>query len=53
MEIGLDWISIDVDVEFVESNDKMILEVISGDFKGTKLYVTLTEITDPNSILYE
>ena len=43
LKIGLDWISIDTDVKFVESGDKITLEVISGDFKETTLSVMMTE----------
>lgn len=45
MKIGLDWTSIDAKVKFVESNNKVTLEVISGDLKGTKLYVIMSEKT--------
>ncbi len=43
MKIGLDWITINADIKFVESDDKVTLEVISGDLKGTKLYVEMSE----------
>ena len=43
MKIGLDWISIDADVRSSHSEDLFTLEVLNGDFKGTKLYVSLTE----------
>ena len=43
MKIGLDWITISTDVKFVESNNKTTLEVISGDFKGTKLDIVMSE----------
>ena len=49
MKIGLDWISIDTDVKFLEYSDHVTLEVISGDFKGTTLYVTMTEKTNNSS----
>ncbi len=45
MKIGIGWITIDMDIKFAESNDKVTLEVISGDFRGTKLYVTMSEKT--------
>ena len=52
LKIGLDWISIDTDVKFVEFDDKITLEVISGDFKDTTLSVMMTE--KPNSgIIYD
>ena len=43
MKIGLDWISIDADVKSLHSEDLFTLEVLNGNFKGTKLYVILTE----------
>ncbi len=43
MKIGLDWISIDTDIKFIKFNDRVTLEVISGDFKGTILDVILIE----------
>ena len=43
MKIGLDWISIDADVKSLHSEDLFTLEVLNGDFKGTKLYVSLTK----------
>ncbi len=46
MKIGLDWITIDAEVKFLESDNKVTLEVISGDLKGTKLYVVMSEKTN-------
>ena len=43
MKIGLDWISIDADVKSLHSEDLFTLEILNGNFKGTKLYVILTE----------
>ncbi|MBI1663509.1 MAG: hypothetical protein IS860_08485 [Nitrosopumilus sp.] len=43
MKIGLDWISIDTDIKFIESHDHVVLEVISGDFQGTVLRITMIE----------
>ena len=43
MKIGLSWISIDTDIKFTEFEDNIILEVISGDFKGTKLNIAMDE----------
>ncbi len=43
MEIGFNWISIDTDIKFSEVDDNVILEVISGDFKGTKLNIVMVE----------
>ncbi len=51
MKIGLDWITVDADIKFIESSDKVTLEVISGDFKGTKLYVTMDEKNNLENIL--
>ena len=50
MKIGLDWISVDADVKFIESDDNVTLKVVSGDFKGTKLYVTMIEKLDAGNI---
>ena len=46
MKIGLDWITVDTEIKFVESNDGAVLEVISGDFKGTTLDVTMHDRPD-------
>ena len=43
MKIGLDWISIDADVKSLHSEYLFTLEILNGNFKGTKLYVILTE----------
>lgn len=43
MKIGLDWISIDADVKSLHSEDLFTLEVLNGNFKGTQLYIILTE----------
>jgi len=53
MKIGLDWLTISSDVTIVESDDKVTLEIISGDFKGTKLYVTMSEKDNTNDTLNE
>ena len=49
MKIGLDWISIDTDIKFTEFDENVILEVISGDFKGTKLNITIDEKTSSSN----
>lgn len=51
MKIGLDWITIDTDVKFTEFDDGVLLEVISGDFKGTTLYVMMIEKLSTGDIL--
>ena len=43
MKIGLDWISIDTDVKFKNYDNHVVLEVISGDFKGTTLDITMIQ----------
>ena len=53
MKIGLNWISIDTDIKILESSDKVTLEVISGDFKGTKLYVIMNEKNNAEKSLDE
>ena len=53
MKIGLDWLTTSADVTIVESDDKVTLEIISGDFKGTKLYVTMSEKDSTNDTLGE
>ena len=53
MKIGLDWISIDTNVRFIESDDNVVLEVISGDFKGTTLYIMMTEKHSSDNTLNE
>lgn len=50
MKIGLDWISIDTDIKFVESDDDVTLEIISGDFKGTKLSIMMTDTSTSGGI---
>jgi|APSaa5957512576_1039674.scaffolds.fasta_scaffold69218_1 hypothetical protein len=50
LKIGLDWISIDTNVKFAESDDRIVLEVISGDFKDTTLSVMMTEKTNPGNV---
>ena len=53
MKIGLDWISIDTDIKFAKSGDNVILEVISGGFKDTKLHITMVETSDDGNIQNE
>ena len=53
LKIGLDWISIDTNIKFIESDENVILEVISGDFKGTKLYITMIEKSNVDDTKHE
>ena len=44
MKIGTSLFKVDANVKYTGSNSKSKLEIISGDFKGTKIYVIMSEL---------